>query len=253
VARPDPVPLSPAVQDYLKAVWAAGEWSTAPVTTKMLAERLGVGAPTVSEMVRRLCDQGLLSHVRYGAVELTAAGRAHAVAMVRRHRLIETFLVSELGYTWDEVHDEAEVLEHAVSDLLVDRIDARLGRPTRDPHGDPIPAPDGTVLQPPARLLRDLPPGAWVVARISDADPDLLRYFDSMGVGLDVVVRVLGPTPDGGVRVTLGGAPVELGSQSAAAVWLVPADTPADTPSDTPDGDTAAGAAGHSARPPDRE
>src|SRR3712207_4090002 len=119
MARPDPVPLTPAVQDYLKAVWSAGEWSAAPVTTKMLAERLGVGAPTVSEMVRRLCDQGLLHHVRYGAVELTADGRAHAVAVVRRHRLIETFLVSELGYGWDEVHDEAEVLEHAVSDRLV--------------------------------------------------------------------------------------------------------------------------------------
>ncbi len=96
MARPDPVPVSPpvrppvspAVQDYLKAVWSAGEWSTAPVTTKMLAERLGVGAPTVSEMVRRLCDQGLLSHVRYGAVDLTAEGRSHAVATVRRHRLI---------------------------------------------------------------------------------------------------------------------------------------------------------------------
>ena len=148
-----PVPLTPAVQDYLKAVWSAGEWSTAPVTTKMLAERLGVGAPTVSEMVRRLCDQGLLSHVRYGAVSLTTAGRAQAVAMVRRHRLIETFLVSELGYSWDEVHDEAEVLEHAVSDLLVDRIAARLGHPIRDPHGDPIPASDGTVTQPAALLL----------------------------------------------------------------------------------------------------
>jgi DtxR family Mn-dependent transcriptional regulator len=219
---PDHDALSPAVQDYLKAVWAAGEWSTAPVTTKMLAERLGVGAPTVSEMVRRLCDQGLLSHVRYGAVGLTAAGRSHAVAMVRRHRLIETFLVRELGYSWDEVHDEAEVLEHAVSDLLVDRIDARLGHPTRDPHGDPIPAPDGTVPQPPARPLGDLPPGDWVVARISDSDPDVLRWFDSVGVGLDVVVHVLGPTADGGVRVSLGAGRLELGRQAASAVWLVP-------------------------------
>ncbi len=224
--RPDPVPLSPAVQDYLKAVWAAGEWSTAPVTTKMLAERLGVGAPTVSEMVRRLGEQGLVDHVRYGAVHLTAAGRAHAVAMVRRHRLIETFLVSELGYSWDEVHDEAEVLEHAVSDLLVDRIDARLGHPTRDPHGDPIPARDGTVPQPPARPLPDLPAGAWAVARISDADPDLLRFFDSVGVGLDVVVHVLGPATGGDVRIRLGDRQLDLAPGAASAIWLVAAGAP---------------------------
>ncbi len=255
VPRPDPVPaspaagpaVSPAVQDYLKAVWSAAEWSTAPVTTKMLAERLGVGAPTVSEMVRRLCDQGLLTHVRYGAVGLTPAGRAHAVATVRRHRLVETFLVSELGYSWDEVHDEAEVLEHAVSDLLVDRIDARLGHPTRDPHGDPIPAPDGTVPQPPARPLRELPPGAWAVARISDADPDLLRFFDQAGIGLDVVVRVVGPAPDGGVRLLLGQGDcegeLELGAHAASAVWLVDARGP-------DGGDAAAGAGAHSAGRP---
>jgi DtxR family transcriptional regulator, Mn-dependent transcriptional regulator len=262
VPRPDPVPaspaagpavspaagpaVSPAVQDYLKAVWSAGEWSTAPVTTKKLAERLGVGAPTVSEMVRRLCDQGLLTHVRYGAVGLTPAGRAHAVATVRRHRLVETFLVSELGYSWDEVHDEAEVLEHAVSDLLVDRIDARLGHPTRDPHGDPIPAPDGTVPQPPARPLGELPPGAWAVARISDADPDLLRFFDSAGIGLDVVVRVVGPAPDGGVRLLVGDDELELGARPAAAVWLV-ATRAADG------GDAAAGAGAHSAGRPDSQ
>ena len=100
-------------QDYLKVVWGAQEWSDEPVTTKLLAERIGVGASTVSETVRRRTAQGLLEHPRYGSVELTELGRRHAVQIVRRHRLIETFLVSELGYTWDEVHDEAEVLEHA--------------------------------------------------------------------------------------------------------------------------------------------
>src|SRR3712207_2554037 len=111
--------------------------------------------------------------------------------MVRRHRLIETFLVRELGYGWDEVHDEAEVLEHAVSDLLVERIAERLGHPERDPHGDPIPGPDGHLPEPTARPLAELPRGDWMVARISDADPALLRLFDSIGLGLDVVVRVL--------------------------------------------------------------
>jgi DtxR family transcriptional regulator, Mn-dependent transcriptional regulator len=229
---PDTRSLTPVAQDYLKVVWSAGEWSTAPVTTKMLAERLGVGAPTVSETVRRLCDQGLLTHPPYGAVELTAAGRAHAVAMVRRHRLIETFLVRELGYGWDEVHDEAEVLEHAVSDLLVERLAARLGHPTRDPHGDPIPDADGRVPAPTARLLADLEPGRWVVARISDADPDLLREFTGLGLGVDVPVEVLppgrrptsAPAGAGVVHLRIAGSDVTIDRAAAAAVWLEPAD-----------------------------
>ncbi len=236
---PDTRSLTPVAQDYLKVVWSAAEWSSAPVTTKMLAERLGVGAPTVSETVRKLCDQGLLTHPPYGAVELTATGRAHAVAMVRRHRLIETFLVRELGYGWDEVHDEAEVLEHAVSDLLVDRLAARLGHPTRDPHGDPIPDADGRVRAPTARLLRDLEPGRWVVARISDADPDLLRRFTALGLGVDVPVEVLAPDPavrpgvaapradgadePGVVRLRVGEREVQVDRAAAGAVWLEPA------------------------------
>jgi DtxR family transcriptional regulator, Mn-dependent transcriptional regulator len=221
VARPEPAPLTPVAQDYLKVVWAAGEWSTAPVTTKRLAERLGVGAPTVSETVRRLCDQGLLRHEPYGAVELTPRGRAHAVAMVRRHRLLETFLVRELGYGWDEVHDEAEVLEHAVSDLLVERLDARLGHPVRDPHGDPIPTADGHVPAPAARPLGDAEPGTWVVARISDADPELLRYFDSLGLGVDVLVEVAA-APSGADEVTavVGGRSVALDARAAGSVWV---------------------------------
>ncbi len=216
--------LTPVTQDYLKVVWAAGEWSTAPVTTKMLAERLGVGAPTVSETVRRLCDQGLLTHVRYGSVQLTPAGRAHALAMVRRHRLIETFLVRELGYGWDEVHDEAEVLEHAVSDLLVERLDAHLGHPRRDPHGDPIPGPDGHLPPPTARSLGDVAPGRWLVARISDADPARLRHFDAVGVVLDAEVEVLGPAADGGLTVVVAGRRVALGDDDCAAVRVVPDD-----------------------------
>jgi DtxR family Mn-dependent transcriptional regulator len=227
--QPDPTALTSVAQDYLKVVWSAGEWSTAPVTTKMLAERLGVGAPTVSETVRRLCAQGLLRHPRYGAVELTPLGRAHAVVMVRRHRLIETFLVRELGYGWDEVHDEAEVLEHAVSDLLVERLAARLGHPTRDPHGDPIPTAEGHLPVPTARLLRDLEPGRWVVARISDADPALLRSFAELGLGLDVPVEVLaGADRRGVVSVRVAGRTADLDPTAAAAVWLEPAEESAE-------------------------
>jgi len=224
VPRAEPADLTPVAQDYLKVIWTAREWSTAPVTTKLLAERLGVGAPTVSEMVRRLGAQGLVEHAPYGAIALTETGRAHAVVMVRRHRLIETLLVRELGYGWDEVHDEAEVLEHAVSDLLIERIDVRLGRPERDPHGDPIPTPDGRVPTPAARRLWELEPGSWVVARVSDADPEVLRYCASIGLRLDARLTVLeGRTAEGLIVVAVEGRELTLGEQPASALWAVPA------------------------------
>ncbi|MBO9555188.1 metal-dependent transcriptional regulator [Cellulomonas sp.] len=218
--------LTPVTQDYLKVIWSAQEWSDVPVTTKLLATRLGVGASTVSETVRRLADSGLVTHEPYGAVQLTADGERHALAMVRRHRLVETFLVEVLGYGWDEVHDEAEVLEHAVSDLFVDRIDAQLGHPRRDPHGDPIPGPDGSLDVPQALVLWDADPGRWAVARISDADPELLRYVESVGLVLDAPVTVVERRAVTGVvsvRVGETDGTVELGEVAARAIWLVAA------------------------------
>ena len=164
--------LSMSTQNYLKAIWSLGEWSTDPVTTSALAARVGVRLSTVSDALRKLTEQGLLEHTPYGAITLSEQGRTHALAMVRRHRLIETFLVEVLDYSWDQVHDEAEHLEHAVSDFLVERMDQHLGHPSRDPHGDPIPAADGSVERPDAVLLSELPAGSTVrVERISDADP----------------------------------------------------------------------------------
>ncbi|MHB1491083.1 iron-dependent repressor IdeR [mine drainage metagenome] len=219
MTQPD-VDLTPVAQDYLKVIWSAGEWSDAPVTTTLLARRLGVSASTVSETVRRLTDQGLVEHEPYGAVALTDVGRASAVAMVRRHRLIETFLVERLGYSWDEVHDEAEVLEHAVSGLMVERMDDALGRPYRDPHGDPIPSADGAVRAPSARRLWDVAPGHWRVVRISDEDPSLLRSFAGLGLVLDagVIVRARAVAA---VVVEVGGRTIELDERSCSAVWLV--------------------------------
>ena len=213
--------LTPVAQDYLKVIWSAQEWSDRPVTTKALAARLAVGTSTVSETVRRLVDAGLVSHEPYGAVGLTELGRAHALQMVRRHRLLETFLVAQLGYAWDEVHDEAEELEHAVSDGFVERIATLLGNPARDPHGDPIPGPDGTIRVPRARTLWDSAPGRWVVARISDADPDLLRYLASVGLVLDAQVDVTRHDVAGVVSVTVGdGTRVDLAEPAASAIWL---------------------------------
>ena len=221
-----PAALTPVAQDYLKVIWAAQEWSPERVSTKLVAARIGVSASTVSAAIRKLADQGLVEHARYGAIALTAEGSSAAVAMVRRHRLLETFLVGELGYGWDEVHDEAEVLEHAVSDLLMSRIDAKLGFPERDPHGDPIPSADGSIPAPAARQLSDFHDGdSGKVARISDSDPAMLRYFDSVGIALDTPVAVLERRDYAGtVSVRIGSDsadPIDLGHPAAEAIWLV--------------------------------
>ncbi|CAN5823158.1 manganese-binding transcriptional regulator MntR [soil metagenome] len=225
--------LSTVAQDYLKTIWTAQEWSLEKVSTKMLAERIGVSASTASESIRKLADQGLVDHAKYGAVTLTERGRRAAISVVRRHRLLETYLVSELGYSWDEVHDEAEVLEHAVSDLMMERIDAKLGYPQRDPHGDPIPDLAGQVPTPPAQQLSACADGDHgAVARISDADPEMLRYFDDVGIALDSHLTVLARRDFAGtVSVAVGdvneGAAdgtktVELGSPAAQSIWIVP-------------------------------
>ena len=220
--------LSTVAQDYLKVIWTAQEWLPDRVSTKMLAEKIGVSASTASESIRKLAEQGLVDHEKYGAVTLTEDGRRAALAMVRRHRLLETFLVRELGYSWDEVHEEAEILEHAVSDELMARIDAKLGFPRRDPHGDPIPGTDGRVPSPPARQLWTCRDGdAGTVARISDADPEMLRYFDGVGIQLDSRLRVLTRREFAGMisvavaSVDGDDATIDLGSPAAQAIWVV--------------------------------
>jgi DtxR family Mn-dependent transcriptional regulator len=181
--------LTPVAQDYLKVIWAATEWGEPPITTKGLATRFGTTQANVSETVRRLEAQGLVAYEPYRPVVLTELGVRLAMAMVRRHRLIECFLATTLGYGWDEVHDEAERLEHAVSDDFLTRIDRLLGYPSFDPHGDPIPGPDGSLPAPaPAVLLPDAAPGRYVVARVSDADPDTLARLRSRGLVPGVVI-----------------------------------------------------------------
>ena len=216
--------LTNAAQDYLKVIWAASEWAPEPVTVKQLAERTGVSTATVSDGIRKLAALGMIAHEPYGSIELTDAGRAVAIGMVRRHRLVETFLVEMLGYSWDEVHDEAEVLEHAVSDTLIDRIDRQLGFPSRDPHGDPIPTADGQPRRTDAVRLSDAEPGhPFVVSRISDADPALLRYVADKGVLPDVRLTVDEHRTFAGdvaVRLAEGGETVELGRLASDAVWV---------------------------------
>ena len=206
---------SPAADDYLKTVYAHTEWQDAPITPSVLASKLGIAPSSVTEMVKKLAATGLVSHVPYGAVRLTSEGQKRALAMVRRHRLIETWLVQEFGYAWDEVHDEAEVLEHTISDRLLEGIDARLGRPRFDPHGDAIPDAAGTVTREPFVLLADAAVGhSGRVLRVDDRDPHLLRQLETCGVGVGhrVAVTADGFTIDGALRALPDGA--------AHVVWI---------------------------------
>ncbi|NJC22880.1 DtxR family Mn-dependent transcriptional regulator [Arthrobacter pigmenti] len=217
---------STSVQDYVKTIYALSEWHDAPVTSSRLAARLAVANSSVSEMIRKLDDLGLVRHEPYRPVELTAGGRRLALAMVRRHRLLETFLVRELGYRWDEVHDEAELLEHTVSDTFIDRLDAKLGCPAADPHGDPIPTADGSITLPDALPLHRLDDGHFGrVARISDENPSLLRFLASEQIGIGSPVTVLQRKPFGGAlqaRVDIGHSArdLDLGDELTGAIWI---------------------------------
>lgn len=191
---------SPAADDYLKTVYAHTEWQDAPITPSVLAAKLGIAPSSVTEMVKKLAAAGLVSHVPYGAVRLTDAGTRRALAMVRRHRLIETWLVQEFGYGWDEVHDEAEVLEHTISDRLLEGIDERLGRPRFDPHGDAIPDAEGRIEREPFVLLADAAAGhSGRVLRVDDRDAALLRALEAHGVtvGTTLTVTASGTEVDG--------------------------------------------------------
>lgn len=179
--------------------------------------------------MRRLAAAGLIDHERYGQIALTPAGRSAALAVVRKHRLVETLLVRTFGYSWDEVHEEAEVLEHAISQEFLARIDAHLGHPTRDPHGDPIPTADGVITIPDARQLSDLQAGeCGVVTRVADADPALLQRLGSLGIvpGAHVLLRdrdeasalaLVALTGHG----THDGAASPFGLPALRAVWVV--------------------------------
>lgn len=178
--------LPERTQDYLKVLWDLSEHSGgAPVLLKDVAGRMGQKVPTASEAIKRLVRQGLVEHERYAGVALTPAGRELAMQMVRRHRLLETFLVRTLGYSWDEVHDDADRLEHACSERFLDRLDALLGSPARDPHGDPIPDAGGSIENLGTLTLADAPLSVAVtVERVCDGDSELLRYLDRCGIGL---------------------------------------------------------------------
>lgn len=235
------------IETYLKAVFNAGEWSSDPVTTGFLAAKLGLAPSSVSEAVRKLTDRGLLAHARYGAITLTPDGERLAIGMVRKHRLIETFLVDYLGYSWDEVHDEAEILEHAVSDTFVDRLDTRLGHPRVDPHGDPIPGADEPLSDPLRGASLDsrldtVSAGAPVrIERVNDDDPDLLRQLSRAGIGVGQLVQIEAVDGSGNVTIRHGANTLLTVSPAGArAIRATPAPG-ADGPAGSSDGPGATG------------
>jgi DtxR family Mn-dependent transcriptional regulator len=192
------------IENYVKAIYqiSTGQ-DNRPATTGQLAESLDVSPSTVTSMLKTLSESGLASYVKYGGAELTDAGKALALRVLRRHRLIELFLSQTLKLTWDEVHDEAENMEHAVSDLLIDRIDAFLNYPAHDPHGDPIPRADGTVAALQTVPLAELRDGdAFRIERVLDQTPDFLRYLAETGLNLGALGKVESNRPEAGV-VTL--------------------------------------------------
>jgi DtxR family Mn-dependent transcriptional regulator len=210
---------SPAVEDYAKAIYTLQERADGPVTTTALAERLGVSAASASGMVRRLGEIGLAEHEPYKGVELTEAGRAVALEVIRHHRLLE-LLLAELGVPWDRVHDEAEVLEHHISEDLEALIAARLGDPTHDPHGDPIPAADLTVDEGTTIALDQLEPGQrGLFVRVSDSDPEMLRYLSGLGLAPGEWLELVRREPfEGPLIVDFAGAEHPLGVALAQAM-----------------------------------
>ena len=215
--------LTAPVEDYLKAIYTIGK-GTGAAATNEIAQRLALAPASVSGMVRRLADQGLLAYERYHGVKLTETGRRAALRTLRRHRVIETYLAQALGYPWDRVHAEAERLEHAASDELVDRMAATMGEPEVDPHGAPIPTRDGAVDETEYTSLADLAvdvPG--IVVRVADEDPAMLRYLADLSVVPGKRVMVKSRAPYGGpITVAVGRVEVSVGPALAAHVLTAP-------------------------------
>lgn len=211
---------SSAVEDYTKAIYALQQRTPEPVSTNALAERMGVTPASASGMVKRLGELGLVTHVRYRGVSLTDAGRRVALEVIRHHRLLELYLVKSLGVPWDRVHQEAEVLEHVLSEELEELIAAKLGDPTHDPHGDPIPTRDLTIDEAPTSSLESLQPGArGTFVRVSDSDPEMLRYLSDRGIGPGDPFEVIDRQPFGGPLFVRFGSDVHpLGGQLALAM-----------------------------------
>jgi DtxR family Mn-dependent transcriptional regulator len=210
------------VENYLKTIYVLAQAEGGAVATGQIASALRVLPGTVTSMLKTLDEGHLATYTPYEGVRLTAAGRALALRVLRRHRLIEQFLSQTLNLSWDEVHEEAEHMEHAVSDALVDRIDAYLGHPTIDPHGDPIPQPDGSMAATAVRSLADCAPGEpFRIARVTDQSPEFLRYLSEFGLGIGAQGTLV-TTDDArkSITVRLGNKSITLPRDAAGKLMI---------------------------------
>ncbi|HEX9895948.1 MAG TPA: metal-dependent transcriptional regulator [Gemmatimonadales bacterium] len=209
-------PLTRSVEDYLKAIYHLS-LDGQPASTSAIAQSLDLAPPSVSGMIRRLSELGLLEHVPYRGVALTDEGRRAALRMVRRHRIIEAYLVALLGYTWDSVHEEAERLEHAVSESLIERMAEALGNPQFDPHGDPIPDAQGHVEEPRYVPLSEVAEGETAeIHRVDTSHAERLRYLSDMGLTPGTAIRVMARQPfDGPLTIERGGRSQIIGHELA--------------------------------------
>jgi DtxR family Mn-dependent transcriptional regulator len=216
--------ITRAVEDYLKAIYTIQE-SGARVSTTAIAAKLDVAQASVTGMIKKLAEMKLATHTPYYGVALTKEGEKIALEIIRHHRLLELYLAEAMGYTWDKVHDEAERLEHVISEEFEERIDELLGRPTHDPHGAPIPSKDGKVEAGNERPLSDMPAGAWVVIkRVSDRNPEKLRYLANLGMYPNIIVQVVERAPfDGPIRVHIGKEERHVGRELAREILVAPA------------------------------
>ena len=211
---------SEAVENYAKAIYSLQHRTGEPVATNDLADRLAVTAASASGMIKKLADLGLVAHVPYRGVQLTEEGERLALEVLRHHRLLELYLATQLDVPWDRVHEEAEALEHVLSEDLEARIAAKLGHPTHDPHGDPIPDAQLQIDESTTRSLADLESGArGRFVRVADSDPAMLRYLTERGVRLGDRLEVLDRQPfDGPLTVRFGDSLQVLGGALAAAM-----------------------------------
>jgi DtxR family Mn-dependent transcriptional regulator len=212
---------SEQVEDYLKNIYKLQE-DEGKASTMSLSERLQISAPSVTEMVKKLAEEGIVTYTPYQGVELTAAGRKKALRIIRRHRLWELFLVEILKYPWDEIDEEAERLEHSTSERLEQRLDAALGYPRKDPHGDVIPTLEGEVEDVDQLALASVKPGSTVVvARVSDANPEILQYAAKMGITLNKKVKVKERIEfDGSLRIEIGKKGQFVSSKLASNIFV---------------------------------
>lgn len=212
--------VSSAVEDYAKAIYSLERRQQGAVSTNAIAERMDVTPASASSMVKKLAGLGLVRHAPYKGVELTARGLEVALEVIRHHRLLERYLAEELGVPWDRVHDEAEVLEHVISEELEDLIAAKLGHPTTDPHGDPIPDADLVIDERETISLQSLDAGArGVFTRISDSDPAMLRWLAERGIAPGDRFEIVDRQPFGGpVFVKFGDQTHALGGDLAQAM-----------------------------------